>query len=122
MMSPLTRRGEDADGVWAPDGKHVVFRRRMPDGTTGGNFDIFQVTTDGRARLERLTDDPADEQDPTYSPSGDEIAFKSAAQDPKRPVNDVSRIWLMDSSGHNQHVLWSEGPDAIQTAAGWGRR
>ena len=118
-----TRQGEDdADPVWAPDGEHISFRRRVPDGTTSGNFDIFSVATDGSGDLVRLTDDPADEQDPTYSPTGSSIAYKSGAQDPKRPDNAITRTWVMDADGKKQHVLWSQGADQPQTAAAWGRR
>ncbi len=117
-----TRRGEDADPVWAPDGEHIAFRRRVPDDTTSGNFDIFRVATDGSGDLDRLTDDPADEQDPTYSPTGDSIGYKSAAKDPARPDNAVTRTWVMDADGKNQRVLWSQGADQPQTSAAWGRR
>jgi molecular chaperone DnaK len=117
-----TRQGEDADPVWAPDGEHITFRRRVPDGTTSGNFDIFRVATDGSGDLVRLTDDPADEQDPTYSPTGSSIAYKSGAQDPNRPENAIARTWVMDADGKNKRVLWSQGADQPQTAAAWGRR
>jgi Tol biopolymer transport system component len=122
VQVPSTRQGEDADPVWSPDGEHIAFRRRVPDGTTSGNFEIFRVATDGSGKLDQLTDDPADEQDPTYSPDGNSIAYKSSAQDPKRPENSIPRTWVMDADGKNQRPLWTAGADNPQTAAAWGSR
>ena len=48
-----TRQGEDADPVWAPDGEHISFRRRVPDGTTAATSTSSGVATDGSGDLER---------------------------------------------------------------------
>ena len=122
VLVESTQAGEDADPVWSPDGSQIAFRRRVADGTSGGNFDIFTVTTDGRAKLARLTDDPADEQNPIFSPSGSQIAYKSTAPDPSHPDNAATRVWIMDNNGDNKKALWSEGPDPEQNAAAWGLR
>jgi Tol biopolymer transport system component/actin-like ATPase involved in cell morphogenesis len=123
VLVPSTREGEDADPVWSPDGQHVVFRRRLPSGTAHGNYEIFRVTTDGSGRLQQLTENESgDDQDPTYSPSGDRIAYKSAAPPPERPGSSINRIWIMNSDGSDKRVLWSEGTDDAQTAAAWGQR
>jgi hypothetical protein len=122
VLVKSTELGEDADPDWSPDGSHIAFRRRVADGTSGGNFDVFTVTTDGTATLSRLTDDPADEQNPIYSPQGNEIAYKSAAPDPAHPANAVTRIWTMDADGGNKAALWSQGPDPEQNACTWGLR
>lgn len=122
VLVKSTEAGEDADPDWSPDGSHIAFRRRVADGTSGGNFDIFTVTTDGTAKLARLTDDPADEQNPIYSPDGSQIAYKSAAPDPQHPDRAATRIWIMDDDGQNRAVLWSQGPDPDQNAATWGLR
>lgn len=122
VLVPSTEAGEDADPEWSPDGSHVAFRRRVADGTSGGNFDVFTVTTDGTARLNRLTEDPADEQNPNYSPDGTQIAYKSAAPDPAHPDHAATRVWLMGDDGANKAVLWPQGPDPEQNAAAWGLR
>ena len=122
VLVPTTAQGEDADPVWSPDGSRIAFRRRVPDGTTSGNFEIFTVTTDDSAKLSQLTHDSADEQDPTYSPTGTQIAYKSGAVDPDHPQNAIPRVWVMDANGDHQHPLLSAGDDNPQTAAAWGGR
>lgn len=47
-LLPTTREGEDADPVFSPDGRTIAFRRRMDDGTAGGNLDIVRIAADGR--------------------------------------------------------------------------
>jgi Tol biopolymer transport system component len=41
-----------------------------------GNNEIYLMNADGTG-LERLTDDPADDRDPVWSPDGTKIAFAS---------------------------------------------
>lgn len=122
LLVESTQAGEDADPVWSPDASHIAFRRRVADGTSGGNFDVFTVTTDGSAKLARLTEDPADEQNPIFSPSGSQIAYKSTAPDPKHPDHAATRVWIMDNDGDNKAALWSQGLDPEQNAAAWGLR
>jgi Tol biopolymer transport system component len=72
--------------------------------------------------LNRLTEDPADEQNPNYSPDGTQIAYKSAAPDPAHPDHAATRVWLMGDDGGNKAVLWPQGPDPEQNAVAWGLR
>lgn len=46
-----------------------------PDG--GTQRDLWLVRTDGTDRLTRLTDTPADEEGPTVSPDGQQLAYAS---------------------------------------------
>src|SRR5947209_7178286 len=62
-----------------------------------GNTDIYAVNTDGSG-LQRLTGDPADEFDPTWSPDGTRIAFRSRGTD--QGVGD--QIYSMNADGSDR--------------------
>ncbi len=114
-----TIKGRDADPVASPDGRYVAFRRRMPvAGKSRGQADIFRVRTDGTG-LTRLTDDPADEQDPSWSPDSSQIAYKSAAATSAWPNSTLSKIWIMTPGRHDARVLWTQGSGDLQTTPAW---
>ena len=76
----------------APDSSAVAYMR-----SSGGNWDIYTVNTDG-SNPRRLTDDGANDGLPAWSPDGQSIAF----------VSDRSgqwALWVMDADGGNQRVL-----------------
>jgi Tol biopolymer transport system component len=54
-----------------------------------GSADIYRVRLDGTA-LERLTDDPAYDDQPAFSPDGTTIAFVSTRG------SGYARVWLLD--------------------------
>ena len=58
--------------VWSPAGDKIVFS--IFDNQ--GNRDICLINSDG-SNIERLTNDPADDRYPTWSPDGENIAFIS---------------------------------------------
>lgn len=114
-----TAKGRDADPVYSPDGQYVAFRRRVPAaGKPRGQADIFRVRVDG-TELTRLTDDPADEQDPSWSPDSSQIAYKSAAATQAWPNSNLSKIWIMTPGRDDERVLWSTGTDDLQTTPAW---
>jgi Tol biopolymer transport system component len=59
-----------------------------------GNFDIYVVNADGTERT-RLTDDPAGDSEPVFSPNASKIAFSSTR-------DGDAEIYLMDADGSNQ--------------------
>ncbi|MDQ1611196.1 MAG: hypothetical protein QOG00_1127 [Pyrinomonadaceae bacterium] len=58
-----------------------------------GNFEIYVMNPDGSGQL-RLTNDPAEDVQPAWSPDGTRIAFVSN----RAGTND---IWIMDADGRN---------------------
>ncbi len=65
-----------------------------------GNGDIYSVSADGTGET-RLTTNPADDFDPTWSPDGTQIAFRTT-----RYGND--EIYVMDADGSNQRNLTND--------------
>jgi TIR domain/WD40-like Beta Propeller Repeat len=123
-VTRMTNTVYDADPAWSPNGDQISFRRRDRTGDPG-NSDVYVIDADGKSEAKRLTDDPdADEQNPSWSPSGDEIAYKSTAESAAWPGPRLDRVWVMDSNGGNQRVLWSSGPADLgaQIAPSWSSR
>lgn len=118
-LTEMTETVHDADPAWSPDGDHIAFRRRDRK-----NSDVYVIDADGKGEAKPLAGDPdADEQDPSWSPSGDQIAYKSIAEAEAWPGATLDRVWVMDSDGGNQRVLWTSGVrNLAQTAPSWSSR
>ncbi|MFH1573471.1 MAG: DPP IV N-terminal domain-containing protein [Acidobacteriota bacterium] len=84
----------------APDGEHLVFGLRNPR----GDSDLHVSKLDGSERR-NITNHPAIDGSPTWSPSGMQIAFTSDRQ-------GTSQIYICDSDGANVRRIVTEGGDA----------
>jgi Tol biopolymer transport system component len=96
--------------VASPDGKYFVVQHSedpklvtQPDGTKvmdfkeTSNWDIYRYNVDGSDRRQ-LTDDPASEDQPTWSPDGKAIVY--------RKLNGKTfDLYLMDADGGNKREL-----------------
>lgn len=99
----LTDGANDSWPSWSPDGSKIAFSSTRNDPTVEGctpgfphevgcPTDIYVMDADG-ANLTRLTDDPADEFMPVWSPDGSRIAFVRTVG------GTATRIFTMRSDG-----------------------
>jgi Tol biopolymer transport system component len=81
--------------AYSPDGKWVVFTQER-----GGLSDIYRIHPDGTG-LERLTDDPAFDDQGSLSPDGRLLAFISTRG------SGAANLWLLDLSTKKYRSLTS---------------
>ncbi len=93
----VTPTEADYDAAWAPDGASIVFTSER-----GGSADLYRVKPDGSG-LERLTDDPAYDDQAAFSPDGKALAFVSTRAD------GTADLWTMDVQTRRPRALTS-GP------------
>jgi TolB protein len=84
----------------SPDGSQLVFALRTPR----GDADLFISKLDGSDRS-NITNHPAIDTSPTWSPSGKQIAFVSSRE-------GASQVFICDSDGANVRRIVKEGGDA----------
>ncbi len=114
--------GRDSYPTWAPDGKSLIFDRRIADRSGSGNLDIYRVSTGGSRAAVPLITGPGDDQTPSWSPSGDQVAYKTDAPSSAWPGSPVLRVWIADSRGGHPHPLWVNGTTGLQGTSSWTSR
>jgi Tol biopolymer transport system component len=88
----LPTDGLDYNPSFSADGKWIVFTSER-----GGSADIYRVHPDGNS-LERLTDDPAFDDQAALSPDGSTLAFVSSRE------GGFANIWLQDLSSPSRRA------------------
>jgi hypothetical protein len=85
--------GVDADPAWSPDGSQIAFRRRVPNGTVNGNYDVFVMNADGSG-VRSVAATPASDFKPIWSPDNKNLLIisdrKSTSGGPGKTVD----LWL----------------------------
>jgi serine/threonine protein kinase len=84
----LTSERFSGGGTFSPEGTQIAYGSAGEDGT---NWDIW-LKIIGEPEARRLTTDPANERDPSWSPDGTQIAFL-------RLVSGSARIYLVSPLG-----------------------
>jgi Tol biopolymer transport system component len=107
LCCPIRR--SDYDAGFSVDGKWIVFTSERP---LLGQADIYRVHPDGTG-LERLTDDPAVDDQGVLSPDGEKLAFVSTRKSPLHHAN----IWILDLKTKQARNL-TGGPEFQSTRPG----
>ena len=70
-LGPVTVDGQSDFGIFAPDGKRIVFR----SGAAGGEDNLYWKAADGSGAVERLTTSARSQTPGSWSPDGTTLAF-----------------------------------------------
>jgi len=103
MLSVIRLINPASAKAQAPQKAQIAFQS-----TRDGNYEIYVMDTDGNNQR-NLTNNPAGDGDPAWSPDGKMIAFDSA-----RDGN--SEIYVMDADGNNPRNLTNNPANDIQPA------
>jgi dipeptidyl aminopeptidase/acylaminoacyl peptidase len=97
-LSPVTVDGQSDHGVFAPDGKRIVFRSRAA-GTEGN---LYWKAADGSGAVERLTDGGRSQTPSSWSPDGTTLAFMDEGESKGFFQFD---IWLLSIADRKTRAL-----------------
>jgi eukaryotic-like serine/threonine-protein kinase len=89
-------QGPEVSPNLSPDGTLLVY-----SAYTNGNWDIFLQRTRGSKAINLTADSAADDRQPTFSPDGESIAFRSE--------RDGGGIFIMGATGESVRKIASDG-------------
>jgi hypothetical protein len=88
---------------WSPDGRNIAFGYHFP-GTAQGDVDIAVISASGMGAITQLTNSPAVDRNPAWSPTGDRIAFERGPDSGSAVSN--GDLYVMNPDGSNQTLLY----------------
>jgi len=96
-LTHLTTSGMESMPAWSWDETRIAFTSRRD-----GNLEIYAMSSDGSNPI-RLTNDPAQDLGPNWSPNGAHLVFDSDRNDPGGDF----QVYIMDANGMNPTPLIS---------------
>ena len=103
--------GVDADPAWSPDGTQIAFRRRIPNGTVNGNYDVFVMSANGSG-VRPIAETPASDFKPIWSPDNKNLLIISNRKSTSGGPGKTYDLWLTRVS--DGEVLTQLGLEARQ--------
>lgn len=113
--------GGSTTPAWSPDGRLIAFTFAPRFDTANLSLEdlkrlsfseIYVIRVDGTARR-NLTNHPAEDSSPTWSPNGAEIAFVSYREG-TYGVRELD-IWVMNANGSEQRRLGGSSPASLKS-------
>ena len=105
---------KDWDPSWSPDGQRIAFvsdRDGHPHFVPGWfTYEIYVMDADG-GNQRRLTNNPADDRGPSWSPDGKQIVFMSMRDGHIIDFAPTYEIYAMDADGGNLQNLTNNPSD-----------
>jgi Tol biopolymer transport system component len=91
---PLTQPGSlDYNPAWSSKGDWIVFTSEQ-----AGSADLYRIHPD-RTGLDRLTDDPAYDDQAAFSPDGKQVVFVTTR------AAGTANLWILDVATHQARPL-----------------
>jgi hypothetical protein len=121
LLLPLPSGSLGPGLAWSPDGTKIAFSYRPPGRT---DVDVAVVSADGRGTITTLASDPSitsnpiDNHDPSWSPTGDKIAFERGPLS-GTPLADGD-VYVMNADGSGQTKVYDgDGSHVAIGGAAW---
>jgi Tol biopolymer transport system component len=100
VTKPLRAAAADSHPSWSPNGKTIVFERRV----SFGNVTVWTVSSDGKGLKRILDDDSQAAHVPSFSPNGKQIVYVTDTDGPEA-------IGVMNANGKSRRKIIEEGTD-----------
>ncbi len=99
----------------SPDGREIAFVANSDATGTDENTDIYVVPAGGGQAKNLTADNPANDDQPTYSPDGRWLAF--TRQNIKGFYGDTQQLWLIDRQSDARRRISADWDRSIQDLA-----
>ena len=106
LTKPLRTAAADSHPSWSPNGKTIVFERRV----SFGNVTVWTVSSAGKDLKRILDDDSQAPHVPSFSPNGRQILYATDTDGPEA-------IYVMNANGKERRKIVEEGTDPDDPAA-----